>query len=65
VPPLSPHFFLSLCSVSTRDAEGWGNCTSSVFTAEKVDGVGDERSGDTTTANVEALLETILENSQT
>jgi len=35
------------------------------FIAEEVDGVGDKGSGDTTTANVEAFLETILENSQT
>jgi hypothetical protein len=49
--------FSGFSSVSTRDAEGPGDCGSGVFTAEEVDGVGKRGTRDTTLVNVVTFLE--------
>jgi hypothetical protein len=43
--------FSGVSQVSTRDAEGPGDCGSRVFTAKGVDGAGDKGSGDITTVD--------------
>ena len=47
--------------VSTRDAEGLGDCQPYVCVAEEVDGVGDKGSGDTIMVDVETLFEAFFE----
>jgi hypothetical protein len=44
-------------SISTRQAEGPGECGSGVFRAEEVDGVGDKGLGDSTVVDAETHLE--------
>jgi hypothetical protein len=48
--------FSGVSSVSTRHADGPGNCGSGVFIAEEVERVGDKESGDATMIDVETLL---------
>jgi hypothetical protein len=57
--------FCGVSSISTRDAEGPGDCGSGVFIAVEI-GVGDKGSGNTTMVDAETLLEvygTILASS--
>jgi hypothetical protein len=55
----------AVCSLSTRDTEGPGDCGSEVFTAERTERVEDSMSGDTTVVNVQTLFEAFLEGFQT
>jgi hypothetical protein len=54
--------FPGVPSVCTRDAGEPEDCGSEVFIAEEFDGVGHKGSGDTTTVDVEAVLEAFLGN---
>jgi hypothetical protein len=56
--------FSGVSSVSTKDAEGPGNCCSGFFIPKDVDGVGDNGSGDVKTVDVLTLLEAFLEDSR-
>jgi hypothetical protein len=51
----SHYAFSGVSSVCNRHAEGPGDCGGGVFVAEKVDGVGDKGSGDTTMLDAETL----------
>jgi hypothetical protein len=51
--------------VSTRGAEGPGDCGPDVVIVEEDDGVGEKWSGNTTTVTVETLLEAFLKSFQT
>jgi len=48
---------VEISSISTRQAEGSGECGSGVFITEEVDGVGDKGLGDSTMVDTETLLE--------
>jgi hypothetical protein len=48
-------------SVSTRDAEGPGDCGSAVFIAEEFDGVGEKGQRDTTMVDIATFLEAFCE----
>ena len=48
---------MEISSISTRQAEGPGECGSGVFIAEEVDGVGDMGLGDSTMVDAETFLE--------
>jgi len=48
--------FSGLSWVSNRHAERPGNCGSEVFIAEKADGGGDKKSGDTITAEQKIFI---------
>jgi hypothetical protein len=57
--------FFQVSSVSTRGAEGQGDCGPDVIIVEEADGVGEKWSGNTTTVTVETLLEAFLKGFQT
>jgi hypothetical protein len=53
-------------SISTTNAEGPVDfCGSGVFIVEEVDGMGDKRSGDTTTVNMQIFLKAFSKDFQT
>lgn len=47
--------FLGVTVLSIRDAEEPGHCRSGVVIGEELDGVGDKRSDNTTTAHAQTL----------